>query len=282
MLAGITIQFSGATLTTVELDGGNSVSPKRVSALGVVYPGQRSDVILQWKASSIATLRIELEADAFRYVNHALQPSQEFTIHLDTPIGGMDLQTHELIHVPQKQADELPRPVAHDADTILVLYTKTLKLSHLSNIPHGFMNQTSWKPQSPPLIDLKRSSYDSSQFVPFIPLTEPALWVDIVLNNLDEDDHPFHLHGHDAYVLQSHTSARVAQSWNPFQGRDPPGGPLDLDHPVLRDTFMVPRRGYIVLRFKADNPGIWMFHCHVLWHQASGMAMGIQIRESAT
>lgn len=40
---------------------------------------------------------------------------------------------------------------------------------------------------------------------------------------------------------------------------------------------MVPRRGFVILRFKADNPGLWMLHCHILVHQGSGMAMGVQV-----
>jgi FtsP/CotA-like multicopper oxidase with cupredoxin domain len=39
----------------------------------------------------------------------------------------------------------------------------------------------------------------------------------------------------------------------------------------------VPRQRYVVLRFRADNPGFWMFHCHVLSHQASGVAMGFHV-----
>jgi FtsP/CotA-like multicopper oxidase with cupredoxin domain len=51
------------------------------------------------------------------------------------------------------------------------------------------------------------------------------------------------------------------------------GGPFDLSRAVLRDTVQIPRRGYAVLRFRADNPGVWLFHCHVMWHLAGGMAM---------
>ena len=40
---------------------------------------------------------------------------------------------------------------------------------------------------------------------------------------------------------------------------------------------MVPKSGYAVIRFLADNEGIWALHCHVLWHQASGMTMALQV-----
>jgi len=52
---------------------------------------------------------------------------------------------------------------------------------------------------------------------------------------------------------------------------------LNLKDPVKKDTVAVPRRGYVVIRLLADNPGIWMLHCHVLFHQASGMAMSLHI-----
>jgi iron transport multicopper oxidase len=29
--------------------------------------------------------------------------------------------------------------------------------------------------------------------------------------------------------------------------------------------------GYIVLRFRADNPGVWLFHCHIEWHVDQGL-----------
>ena len=168
----------------------------------------------------------------------------------------------------------------------MVLYTTTMKLSKFSNIPKGFMNHTSWQPQkspSLPLLLLPRSSWDANQLIPWIkhPSDElgQSMWVDIALNNLDDGGHPFHLHGHDFFVLATHKSERGWGSFNPFAAspEESPGGRYDLGRPLKKDTVFVPRRGYVVLRFLADNPGIWMFHCHILWHQASGMAMGFQV-----
>jgi hypothetical protein len=39
----------------------------------------------------------------------------------------------------------------------------------------------------------------------------------------------------------------------------------------------VPPWGYVVVRFLADNEGMWVLHCHVLWHAASGMSMAFQV-----
>jgi FtsP/CotA-like multicopper oxidase with cupredoxin domain len=38
-----------------------------------------------------------------------------------------------------------------------------------------------------------------------------------------------------------------------------------------RDTVFVPPREAKEVAFVADNPGDWMFHCHVTDHQRTGM-----------
>jgi len=30
----------------------------------------------------------------------------------------------------------------------------------------------------------------------------------------------------------------------------------------------------------ADNPGKWFFHCHNIWHLATGMAQAVQYKAS--
>lgn len=35
---------------------------------------------------------------------------------------------------------------------------------------------------------------------------------------------------------------------------------------MRRDTFTVPEQSHVVFRFRADNPGVWILHCHVAWH----------------
>jgi iron transport multicopper oxidase len=76
--------------------------------------------------------------------------------------------------------------------------------------------------------------------------------IDLVVNNYDDGGHPFHLHGHSFQVLH--------------RGLDLPFGG---DHsafpsiPMRRDTVKVAGLGSLVLRFEANNPGIFLFHCHI-------------------
>lgn len=94
--------------------------------------------------------------------------------------------------------------------------------------------------------------------------------VQIVLNNMDPGKHPFHLHGHNFQV--------VARSPAGEDDDDPITYDPELNNtfpevPVIRDTVLVEPNGYIVLRFRADNPGVWFFHCHVDWHLEQGLAI---------
>ena len=68
--------------------------------------------------------------------------------------------------------------------------------------------------------------------------------------------HPMHLHGHHMLVL---SRDGVAVSGSPWWS----------------DTLNVhPDESYDVA-FRADNPGIWMDHCHNLFHAADGLTMHV-------
>lgn len=56
---------------------------------------------------------------------------------------------------------------------------------------------------------------------------------------------------------------------------------MNLVDPPYRDTAMVPGfrrdRGWLRVRFVADNPGVWLSHCHVLWHVYFGQALAFVV-----
>jgi hypothetical protein len=45
----------------------------------------------------------------------------------------------------------------------------------------------------------------------------------------------------------------------------------NLVNPMRRDTVTVPGNSHMVLHIRGDNPGLWIFHCHILWHAEGGM-----------
>ncbi|KAD4584762.1 hypothetical protein E3N88_22363 [Mikania micrantha] len=77
-------------------------------------------------------------------------------------------------------------------------------------------------------------------------------------------DHPMHLHGHSFYV--------VGWGFGNFNASKDPLS-YNLVDPPLQQTIAVPKNGWTAIRFKADNPGVWLMHCHLERHISWGMEM---------
>jgi FtsP/CotA-like multicopper oxidase with cupredoxin domain len=65
--------------------------------------------------------------------------------------------------------------------------------------------------------------------------------------------HAMHLHGHHFHQIT-----------------DTGPGPA-------RDTILTSPNAHTEIAFVADNPGDWMFHCHMLSHQMTGMMSWIRV-----
>ncbi|XP_068624063.1 uncharacterized protein [Battus philenor] len=90
-------------------------------------------------------------------------------------------------------------------------------------------------------------------------------------------NHPFHLHGHNFRVvgLRRLANDTTIEEIKEFDR----AGLLkrNLKNAPLKDTVTVPDGGYTVIRFKADNPGYWLFHCHIEFHVEIGMALVFKV-----
>lgn len=64
--------------------------------------------------------------------------------------------------------------------------------------------------------------------------------------------HPMHLHGHHWLVMSRNGQPVTGSPW------------------VVDSLEVGPRETYVV-RVRADNPGVWMFHCHNLPHAQAGL-----------
>ncbi|XP_038051054.1 laccase-2-like [Patiria miniata] len=89
--------------------------------------------------------------------------------------------------------------------------------------------------------------------------------------------HPMHLHGYRFQVLAM-DNLGDATSVEEVKRLDEAGNITRryLNAP-LKDTIPVPDGGYVVVRFKADNPGWWFFHCHLGFHFLAGMSLVIHV-----
>jgi FtsP/CotA-like multicopper oxidase with cupredoxin domain len=84
--------------------------------------------------------------------------------------------------------------------------------------------------------------------------------IEVVMQNQTGMAHPMHLHGHYFKV--------AAINNVPIEG-------------ALRDTVLVPPSMSVTIRFAADNPGNWAFHCHHLYHMNAGMMGAIRYSNAA-
>lgn len=78
------------------------------------------------------------------------------------------------------------------------------------------------------------------------------------LKNVTQYHHPIHLHGHTFTVLE-------------LDGKK-------LDEPFHTDTVLLGKNGSAKAAFVADNPGRWMYHCHVIEHMKTGLMGYIEVK----
>lgn len=84
--------------------------------------------------------------------------------------------------------------------------------------------------------------------------------LDVMMHNMTGMSHPMHLHGH-YFKVTGIGSQRL--------------------NGAIRDTVLVPAGETVTIRFDADNPGTWAFHCHHLYHMNSGMMGAIAYTSAA-
>ena len=76
------------------------------------------------------------------------------------------------------------------------------------------------------------------------------------LRNATPHMHPIHIHGHSFRWLKSNERE------------------LPVHH---ADTVLLQPKERVEVAFVADNPGDWMFHCHIIEHQETGMMSYIRV-----
>jgi len=97
---------------------------------------------------------------------------------------------------------------------------------------------------------------DMGHMKPVLTLTRGKSYI-LAIDNQTAWYHPIHLHGHSFRVITRNEQRTKYQEW--------------------RDTVLVPPRERAEIAFVADNPGDWMFHCHILDHQEGGMMSIIRV-----
>ncbi|XP_073141233.1 laccase-4 [Henckelia pumila] len=82
------------------------------------------------------------------------------------------------------------------------------------------------------------------------------------------ENHPVHLHGFNFFAV-----GKGLGNYNP--NTDP--NKFNLVDPAERNTIGVPSGGWVAIRFRADNPGVWFMHCHLEVHTTWGLKMAFLV-----
>jgi FtsP/CotA-like multicopper oxidase with cupredoxin domain len=166
---------------------------------------------------------------------------------------GSALQAGIVLATPGAEIPKLEPKAADAAGAIGIGYKQERSLKPLRPLPKRAVDRT-----IPVALGGNMAAYEWTLNGSLWPTTPPfdvkeGERVEFVFKNDSGMSHPMHLHGHK------------------FQVTEIDGQPIDG---AVRDTILVMPHSTVKVQFDADNPGLWMMHCHILWHEAAGM-MGI-------
>jgi len=222
----------------------------------------RNDTSSNW------VIHANMDTTMFDVVPPALNPNitSSITYNTSAPLtnnGTVDVY-HDVNDTALVPIIVVPQPVASKSFLLNFAFDTTTDGTN-----HAFVNQVTFNYPLVPAVfsELSLGSNATIQraYGPLSIVLDHLEVFDIVIQNADTGKHPFHLHGHKPMI--------VARSLN-FS--DP-----ELDSPVVegqanpirRDVFQIPPGQSITLRVVADNPGAWLFHCHIEWHLEVGLAV---------
>ncbi|KAH8930456.1 multicopper oxidase [Atractiella rhizophila] len=262
-----------------------------------IHNGQRYSVIVDTSSDTNGTafyMRAEMNTDCFAYVDPTLNTTAVGILSVQDggntikrtfprkvsvanvtssdwsdalPTECIDMDDDELVPIVAKDAPtEVGKRIAFDSAFGLISVAGETEFRFMVNsTPYtNYVNQ--------PLLATINAGGTANASAVTTATFEDEYWVgDILINNLDRGlDHPYHLHGYTFYV--------VARGTGELSLADAANLEFNTTNPVRRDTVVIPGGGYAVLRFANDNPGVWVVHCHIAWHLASGFLAAIITR----
>lgn len=261
--------IDGHNLQVIEVDG---VSTKPLDSQKIyLAAGQRVSVLVKTKGTTEFNyfIRGDMAPVMFDYIPDDLNLNVDIPVYYDrsSPFAPKDKDSHE----PYRYDDAFIAPL-HPEPALVPDRSVNMTIDFMENtdgLNHGVINNLPYLPPLVPtlhtLLSIEEDLVDDVRVYGPQSLTyiyDLDQVIELVINNFDDGPHPFHLHGHIFQV--------IARGKGTFTTTTP----LDdvPKNPTYRDTIGVPSNGYVVLRFKANNPGVWFFHCHVDWHVPAGLA----------
>jgi FtsP/CotA-like multicopper oxidase with cupredoxin domain len=237
--------FADHTPTIVALDG-HPVTPHAPNDGRIVIgPAMRVDLIIDMGAA----------------------PNSRFKV-TDTFYKGMEYRLFDLVYASQPLRTTPPPPVASLAPNPVPEPDLGAAQRHDVALSGGMMGQMASAQVDGRTMDIRTmirhgliwaiNGVASSEHVhePMATLARGSTHI-LAIANETAWWHPMHLHGHTFRVLSRNGVPTRYREW--------------------QDTVLVAPRERVEIAFVADNPGDWMFHCHILEHQAGGMMGTVRV-----
>jgi FtsP/CotA-like multicopper oxidase with cupredoxin domain len=234
------LRFSGHRPVVIAIDG-QPVTPHEGSADGVVVaPAMRMDVILDLPGNP---------GERFSVVD-AFYPQRAYRL-LDLAYDAEPLRERVPDSPPGLPANTLPEPDTANGER------------HDIVLGGGAMGSMRAAVMDGRRVDIREMVHNGKAWAingvvatghvmePMLTLKRGRTHV-LAMHNDTPWHHPMHLHGHSFRVISRDGQPTHHREW--------------------QDTVLMNPRERVEVAFVADNPGDWMFHCHILEHQAGGMS----------
>ncbi|KXS11556.1 multicopper oxidase [Gonapodya prolifera JEL478] len=264
VLASFSLWLDGHTISVIEVDG-TDTEPFNVE-MATIAAAQRVSVLVTARNETNMNylLHAHMDPEMFEEVPKGLNLNLTSTIlyDIDAPLA-----PPTTVPVYAELPEDLIVPIVSQppltADTHITV-NASFALDK-EGINRGFINNVTYTvPKVPTLLtEMMGRNWAWGPAVygrvnPFV--IKQGHVVEIIINNFDTGAHPFHLHGHRFQVIAGQSNGSPNETeWT-------------AKSPLRRDTVTVPAGGSRTIRFKANNPGAWFFHCHIDWHLFAGLA----------
>ncbi|KDN52994.1 multicopper oxidase [Tilletiaria anomala UBC 951] len=280
-IATINFSIDGHVMTLIEADG-TEVQPQKITDVDVMVAQRYSVLIDTNQPAGVFYMRGKLTDDMLSYKNPALNQDQRAVMrYSNAAADATPSETLPMIPGNYSSLDASTlrplRAINPPNPTQLTSLTVSFGISQQSDY-RAFINGTSWEPEmggNSTLLEAYNAAEVNAAFVPpisqIVAMSDSIEVLDIILSSNDEGEHPIHLHGHIPWIIGTGSG-----TWTPSK--------LDrkqtFNNPMRRDVFTVPAYGWVAVRIVTDNPGLWLFHCHIVAHMEAGFAAQFQILPS--
>ncbi|KAJ4358576.1 uncharacterized protein N0V89_003160 [Didymosphaeria variabile] len=284
------IQIDEHEFFLTEVDG-TDVHPQSIHRLNI-NPAQRYSIVVPppKDQQDLYWMRARMITHCFAYEEPELKEEVRAIIRYQTPSLAVSPQSKDWPEIIELECRDLNVSALKPVDAIAApekaddqVYLRSSFQIKDWRLSRGFLNDSSYRANmSHPTLNTLVDAYERKQEPHMYYLSYPfgintgfdakhtlvyqttgIRTIDILIQNFDDGNHPFHLHGYKFFVLASGHGYPADDLYDT----------LDFANPLRRDTASVEAFGWTLIRFVADNAGVWPFHCHLAWHNEAGLLM---------